>query len=184
LKDGMDVGVRVYPAANSSENDLVEYRWTCQGRVLRVVLSINAIKIVFDLNELSACRQKDLGAACVAAAREWVESVLKLERAKSGGPSYPTYKVDLPWPDELRDGASFSSNPDQNLIRMSAERWYRRVDAFVENGVLSILVYRKSGQLMTFFDGSKWFPDDFRAKVHEKARQEGKLAPNAPDPQK
>jgi hypothetical protein len=35
-----------------------------------------------------------------------------------------------------------------------------RVDAFAENGRLSILIYKKIEQLMGYLDGSRWFLEE------------------------
>ncbi len=170
-----NLAIRVSAAQSIKQDDLIEYCWTVEGRPLRAVASLNALKLDFDLAQLPACH-RTLGQACVFAARNWIESVIKLE-GKFGAPEAPTkYRVELPWPDELTDGVKFSSAPEQELPRLPGmPRWHARVDAFVEDGVLSILIYKKIGQLMHFQDGSKWFDDEFRALVHRKARELGKL---------
>lgn len=166
LKAGFELGVKVYAAKTNQENDLVEYRWLAGGRPIRVVVSLNAIKIDLELDQLAECGDGDRGLACVNAARAWAGDVIKLngEQPTVGGSIH--YRVMLPWPDKLVDGIWFSSSPDQNIMRLRGwPRWDQRVDAFVENGTLSVLIYRKIGQLMGYQDGSEWFDDAFRRSV-------------------
>jgi hypothetical protein len=53
---------------------------------------------------------------------------------------------------------------------MDAAQWHERVDGLVESDTLSLLFNMKPGKLAFFRDGSKWFPDDFRQLVHERAQ--------------
>jgi len=180
VKDGLDLRVGVFAARDSTEDDVVEYRWTYGGKALRLVVSRNATALDFALDQLSGCRQGDRAGACVAGARAWVEEVLELRGEYSILEHHIEYCVDLPWPNELRDGVWFSSAPEQNLMRLRGMPfWHDRVDAFVENGTLSILIYRKVGQLLGYQDGSQWFSDDFRELIHRKAAEQGKTQPEA-----
>jgi hypothetical protein len=175
-KDDLVLVVRLMPAATATENDLVEYHWDYEDRPIRAVVSRNAMKIDFDLEFVRDC-QGTVGASCVNEVRGWVEEVLKLEGEYPSLKQPVPYQVHLPWPDELTDGIAFSSAPEQNIMRLPGiPRYFDRVDAFVENGTLSILIYRKVGQLMGYQDGSQWFPEDFRAAVLERSRELGKAA--------
>lgn len=169
VKDGLDLRVRVFAARDSSEDDLVEYRWAYRDRALRVLVGRNAVSMGFALDQLPACQGGHRGAPCVAAVRSWVEETLRLEGKYSGPNMEIEYKVDLPWPPELRDGVWFSSAPEQNLMSLRGMPfWHDRVDAFVDGGILNILIFRKVGQLQHYQDGSKWFPDDFRKLIRER----------------
>jgi len=175
VKEDINLQIHVFAATDKTQHDLVEYHWTYNSKPLRFVVGRNGMKIDFDLEQISTC-QVTHGAACVDEAKRWVKEVLKLEgKYPALGHSIP-YQVQFPWPDELSDGVSFSSAPEQDLTLLyGIPRLFDRVDAFVENGVLSVLIYKKIGQLMGYQDGSKWFKDEFRTIVHEKAREQGKL---------
>lgn len=171
LAEGVELRVRVFVAIDDNQNGLIEYRWTHDGRPIRVVCSRNATKIDFDLECLAPC-EGTRGASCVAAAREWVEDVLKLEGKYPSLKTPIEYQVSLPWPEELSEGVAFSSAAEQSIMRLyGIPRYFDRVDAFIENGALSILLYRNVGQLPGYQDGSKWFADEFRAEVLERARK-------------
>jgi hypothetical protein len=172
IKEDLDVAIRIFAAEDKAENDLVEYRWSCVGLPLRVVQSLNALRVEFDLSALPECRQATRGPQCVTAARDWVEGVIKLQGGTEDDETNPSWSLDVPWPTELVDGAWFSSAPEQNIVRLSGpNRLHKRVDAFVEDGMLSLLFYKKIPQLIGYADGSKWFPDEFRELVHQKARE-------------
>lgn len=163
--------VRVYAAREPAEDDVVEYRWEHEGREIRVVATRNALRFDFDLTAIERDqRLAAYGRRPIDRVKGWLPEILRLE----GQDRYEQeYQVDLNWPDELADGVEFSSAPDQDLNRLT--QWHRRVDGFVHENVLSILIYKKPAQLMHFQDGSKWFPDDFRAEIHARVR-------NLPDP--
>jgi|GEM_PF-2408606 len=173
LEPGVELEVRAAAAQTPQQNDLVEFRWQLQGRPIRVVASANAFKIDFDLRQLSSCSGGVRGGACIGEARTWVERVLKLEGEQRAVNRPIGYRVELPWPDSLSDGVRFCSSPEQNIMRLRGwPQWFDRVDAFVENEVLSFLIYRSIGQRMTSFrDGSKWFPEDFRKQILSKAKE-------------
>jgi len=167
-----DLGIRVFASRKETENDLIEFHWQHNGRPLRVVTSRNAMRVDFDLRHVIACHQT-LGAACVAATRQWVEEVVKLAGEYSILHHEIVYRVTLPWPAQLHNGTWFSSAPEQDLTQLRGlPFWHDRVDAFVDDGTLSILVYRKTGQRMGYPDGSMWFDDDFRALVQRKAAEQ------------
>lgn len=175
IRENADLQFLVIAAGADNQSDLARYCWNYNGRRLCVVTSLNALRVDFELKYVPQC-QWTRAAACVDGARKWVEEVLRLEGEYSVLDDNISYRVELPWPSQLVDGLSFSSAPEQNIMRLPGmPRWYERVDAFVENGVLSILIYKKIGQLMGYQDGSKWFPDDFRALVHQKALEQGRL---------
>ena len=83
------------------------------------------------------------------------------------------YELHIPWPKVLTDGVTFCSNPGQDLLAMDVYFWFKRVDGFVDGRTLSLQFYTKPGQRVEYADGSKWFSDDFRAFIHQKAKEQG-----------
>jgi hypothetical protein len=133
---------RMFSTTDESEDDLVDYRWTFNGLSLRAVQSLNAVKLDIPLGAQSDVQKvKDL-----------VDSVARLKGTDVDGKEY---EVKLQWPNKLSDGVRFSSNPNSNI--RSLLRWQDRLDAFVEKGRLSILIYKKIPQLAGYQDGSQWF---------------------------
>jgi hypothetical protein len=157
---------RVYAASSPNEDDLVEYRWRFMNQGIRAIASLNAFRLDIDLDELSSNASLDqFGQTRLGRAKGLVSRLLKLE----GQDRYrEDFKINIPWPATLGNGVAFCTNPDQSIIVLM--RWHRRLDFYVENGVLSILIYKKIPQLAFWQDGSKWFKDDFRALVHSKAK--------------
>jgi hypothetical protein len=133
---------RTYSAASPGQSDLVEFRWAFNGMALRAVQSLNALKVEIPLG----------GRTRVDEVKALVNSVVKLKGTDLDGRDYDAR---LRWPNAVADGARFSSNPDANLFHMNA--WHERVDALVEGGRLSVLIYKKIPQLMGYQDGSQWF---------------------------
>jgi len=132
----------IFFAKEPSQSDLVEYRWTFNGVQLRMVQSLNALKLEIPL--AASWRLEDVKAL--------VGSIVKLK----GTDRYDRkYEVHLRWPEKLTDGVQFSSNPSLSLRFIIT--WPDRVDAFVENGRLNILIYKKIDQLAGYQDGSRWF---------------------------
>lgn len=167
--------VGVFAAVDRSQNDLVEYRWEHEGVDIRLLSSIDVVQIELNIDQLE--KQARFRMTTADYLRDLLPTILRLE----GEDQYKVhYQVILPWPKSLEDGLEFSTNPDQSLIFLT--RWHQRVDAFVEGRKFFLLVYKKPDQLMNFRDGSKWFSDDFRQFVHDKAREQGKLPPEAPTP--
>jgi len=148
VREDVDLQIHVFAATDKTQHDLVQYRWTYNNKRLRVIVGLNGMKIDFDLKQIPEC-QATSGDACVDEAKRWVEDALKLEgKYPTLGQSIP-YQVQFPWPDDLSDGTSFSSAPEQDIMRLrGAPRYFDRVDVFVENGILSVLIYKRIGQLM------------------------------------
>jgi len=170
--------VRVFGSRKEGEDDLVEYRWTVMGQNLRVVASQNAARLDIDLDELLENPSlAEFGRTEVARAAELLEHTLRMRGRPIGG-SEP-YELHIGWPDTLTEGMRFSTNPDKVLYSMAAERWFERVDFFIRNRTLSVMGYFKLRQLMGPQDGSKWFPDEFRAEIHERTRRLGDLSPES-----
>jgi len=168
LKEHIDAAVRVYMAFNRAQDDLVEFQWTYRGNRMTVLVGRNGSRIQFRLNEIPAC-QLTRGAVCVDSAKNWVETVLRLKGVDRFDQEY---RVEFAWPDQLVDGVSFSSAPDRDVMKVF--RWHWRVDAEIEKGILTVLIYKRIAQLMSYQDGSKWFPEEFRTFLHQKAREQGK----------
>lgn len=165
--------VRIYAAFAKDQDDIVELSWKYHGQNLRLTSSINAMRLDIDLDEVGRNSQLDqFGLQRLDRVRGLVAAIVSLQGRKAYGEDY---QIELPWPDTLEEGVTFCFNPNQSIRTLM--RWYQRIDAFVHDGVLSILVYKHIPQMMTYKDGSKWFPDDFRAMIHERARAQGKLPP-------
>jgi hypothetical protein len=133
---------RTFTATAQSQNDLVEYRWTFAGVPMRVVQSLNAVKIEIPLSGHGDT--KDVSAL--------VAAIVKLKGTDIEGRDY---EVHLRWPNALADGTQFSSNPSVSILSLSS--WHDRIDAFVEGDRLNILIYKKIPQLAGYKDGSTWF---------------------------
>lgn len=136
------LATRTFAATAQSQNDLVEYRWTFAGVPLRVVQSLNAVKIEIPLSGHGDT--KDVSAL--------VAAIVKLKGTDIAGRDY---EVHLRWPSALADGTQFSSNPSVSILSLSS--WHDRIDAFVEGDRLNILIYKKIPQLAGYKDGSTWF---------------------------
>jgi len=175
---GGDFDVRVFAAYNKSQHDLIEYTWKRFGQNLRIVAGLNAMHLDIDLDEV--LRNPELnqyGNNLLPRTRGLISKVLRLAGADT---SRQRFEINLPWPNELADGTVFCSDSEKSI--MNLWQWHQRIDAYVHDGVLSILIYKKIAQLMGYRDGSKWFDDDFRALIHEKAREQGKVPPEQPNP--
>jgi len=137
-------------------------------RPITVIVSNNARRFEFDLTAIPAYTRAR-GATCVAEAKTWVESIIQMEgvdRFKHA------YRIELNWPEVLETGVTFSSAPDLDIAQ--ALEWHYRVDAQVEGDLLVIFVYKRFQHIQGGYqDGSKWFSDEFRQLVHDKAVQEG-----------
>jgi len=169
LKEHIDAEVRVFMAITRAQDDLVEFQWTYRDNRMMVLVGNNGSRIQFRLNEIPAC-QFTRGAACVDGVKSWVEAVLRLNGVDRFGQEY---RVEFPWPDQLVDGISFSSAPDRDVMKVF--RWHWRVDAELEKGILTVLIYKRIAQLMSYQDGSKWFPGEFCTLLRKKARDQGKV---------
>jgi hypothetical protein len=165
-KDCGDTTIRACATLNSSGNDLVEYRWVFLGHELRATSSINAIRIDIGMSEFGDNADKD-DAYSSEAIVAFVSRLIRLNGTNHYGEEF---SLDIPWPHDLRDGQSFSTNPDKSILHL--QRWHDRVDVFVDGKTLSIIIYKKIPQMMQIQDGSKWFDDEFRALVHAKAKSE------------
>ena len=174
------MAVAAYAARNDEENDLVEYRWVYLGQTIRAVRSLSALQIDLDLDEINNnVELAQFGKLEVQRVRGFVEHIIRME-GESHEFKPQRFRIDIPWPASLTDELEFSTNPDRNLLHMDVYRWYERIDFWVHGRTFSIRFYRKPGQLMGLPDGSKWFPDDFRALVQSKMQAQRKLAPPVP----
>ncbi|MBU0718344.1 MAG: hypothetical protein KJ749_08855 [Planctomycetes bacterium] len=169
--EGGEFRVRVFAAYDKSQDDLIEYTWTRFGQNLRIVAGINAMRLDIDLDEVRANPElDDCGRTLLARTQGLVSRVIRL----SGRDIHKQqFEVKLPWPNTLANGVAFSSAPDRPLN--SVTPWHERVDVFVEDGTLSILLYKLIQQLGAYRVGSQWFSDDFRELVHRKAEEQGRV---------
>jgi len=177
LKPGR-MAVRVFAAYEPSQCDLVEYRWEHEGLHLRVLAALEVVRLDLDLDEVSQAARTSR-----TNTRAYLRDLLpKLVRLKGQTKTVPSidYDVDVPLPDDLVEGVEFSSNPEKPFTGMDIYRWYERIDGFVESGHLAFLFYMKPLQRPEFEDASKWFDDEFRQLVHQKAREQGKFPPETP----
>lgn len=161
------MAVRAYAAYGAAQDDLIEYRWRHEGQNLRVLASRNAMRLEIDMDELARdSRLAHFEERDVNRLRQWLGEVLRLE-GKDVWDS--EYRIEFTWPEALLDSTVFSSNPDQDLNRLT--RWHQRVDIFVVGRTMNLLIYKKPDQLLHFQDGSTWFTEDFRRLVHERSRE-------------
>jgi len=176
---GGDFDVRVFAAYDKSQDDLIEYSWNAGGMPMRATSSRNAISLAFPLSEIDENVALDkYGDNRVERARGWLTTIFKLQ----GRDQYKQeYSIPVPCPDMLEDGAKWSSAPERRVNAVFI--WHQRLDAYVENRVLFVLTYKMPPRLGGYQDGSKWFDDDFRALIHEKAREQGKEPPEQPNPE-
>jgi len=166
LREGITLNVALRAARDQSENDLIKCEWKFKGRRLQALLEANGVRVLFDLSQLAEC-ETTRGAPCVRAAQTWVSQTLKTD----GKDRYDhDFQVALPWPEELVDGVWFSSAPDLEITNVL--RWHARVDAEVQNAVLTVYAYKRIPQLMSFQDGSKWFDKTFRADILSKSNEQ------------
>jgi len=177
------MSVRVFASDTKELDDLVEYRWMHMGQNLRVVASRNAARLDLDLDEVDQNPElRQLGSTQLQRVRALVEGTVRLH-GEAWSDELPAFDVEIPWPDALSDGMRFSTNPEQSIQAMDGLRWFTRVDFFVHDAVLSVMFYFKLGQRAGPEDGSKWFDDNFRAQVRERAREQGKI-PAEPVPER
>ena len=163
--------VRTFAAFTHEQDDLLELSWVFLGQHLRMISSINAMRLDIDLGEIDRNNVLDqFGMTRHDRTKGLIAAVVRLEGENTYGEHY---QIELPWPDTLQDGVAFCSNPDRSIRTLG--RWHQRIDAFVNNGVLSILSYKHIPQMTMYRDASKWFDNDFRAWVHQEAREQGKV---------
>lgn len=173
--------IRAFAVTNKEQHDLVEYSWLYMGQNLRVVVSINAMRLDIDLRELADNPElSEFGRTRVRRAIGLVENIVRM-RGETFSLDPQPFEVHIPWPDVLTDGTRFSTSPNRNISSMNSVFWFHRIDFSVHDQTLSVMFYFKPGQLVGPQDGSKWFPNEFRALVHEKARDQGKPAPDTPE---
>lgn len=155
--------VRYFRSVNENEKDLVEFRWDFDGKLLRYVENINAAKIEIPLGDILDEKK----------AEALVSSIVKLSAQDQFSAEEPTsdlhstnnsavqkpkfYQIKLKWPVQLTNGIQFSSDANQFPFNMGV--WYDRVDAFVLNGKLSIIFYKRRWYAANpgFLAANKWF---------------------------
>jgi hypothetical protein len=135
------VRTRIFRAANSDQDDLVELSWSFQKHDCRALQSLNAVKL-----EIAR------GASGPNELRSLADDMVRLTGDDVVGRAYA---VSLQWPAALTPGTTFSSNPKADITSLRV--WHERVDAIVERASLTLLFYKKVPQLMGYQDGSGWF---------------------------
>lgn len=167
--------IRVYATTSPEQDDLIECSWQFLGQSIRALLGIDMLRIDINMTEVGARGSLDVfGNEPLARLKSLVSALIKFDGIDL---NQRAYHVDFPWPSSLVDGTVICTNSDQDLTRMDYYQWYNRVDAFVAGHTFSLLFNMKPGQIIGFRDGAKMFLDDFRAQVHQKAREQGKLPP-------
>ena len=147
---------------------------------MRALARKGVLRLDIQLDQAKENRELDeYGPAELDRVKGFVSSVLRLKGETATLEPY-SYELHIPWPSELVHGVSFCSSPTMNIMFMDVYFWFRRVDAFVGNRTLSLLFYMKPGQRVGYPGGSTWFSDDFRAWVHQQAREQGRV-PKKPD---
>ncbi|MBI4718071.1 MAG: hypothetical protein HY763_09725 [Planctomycetes bacterium] len=165
--------IRVAASTSPDQDDIIEYRWKYDPIEMELRQSLNAIELRVDLKELEAAAKAAWDSSTgLAVVRSLVGALLKLRGRDGYGREFA---LEIPWPSRLVDGMEFSTNPERRIDELQA--WHERVDFAVRGGSLRVLLYNRIPQFPGFRDGSKWFPDDFRAMVHQKAREQGKPTP-------
>ena len=140
------VNVSYFKSVNEKEKDLIESRWNFDGKLLRYIENINAAKIEIPLDDtLDEEKAKSL-----------LSSIVKL----SGQDPFSKaefYQINLKWPVKLTNGIQFSSDVSQFPFNMPV--WYNRVDAFVSNGKLSVIFYKRRWHAANpgFLADNNWF---------------------------
>ena len=66
----------------------------------------------------------------------------------------------------LQEGASFSSNPEADLMSMGS--WEDRADGGIRCGKLYFMCFKRTQQIMGYWAGEQWFEDGFRARLSGK----------------
>ena len=161
--------VHVFAAQDDRSDDLVDYRWMHMGQHLRVVGSRNAVRLDIDLNEVDRNSElREFGKTQIQRIQGLVENTIRLS-GKTFALDPQPFEIQIPWPEALHDGMQFSTNEKRSIISMDSVRWFERVDFFVRDGTLSIFCYFKPGKLVGAQNGSKWFPEDFRRLILNKA---------------
>ena len=134
--DSPTVDVSRFNGTREGQLDVLRYRWTVDGIIVEARETANGLDIRFPVER----------------ARQLVPRVLRLAGTDTLDRDY---RIEVPWPDELADGVSFSTNPDKSLLGLRT--WHDRIDFYVERRTLHALVYRKNPQRLMFEDGSVWF---------------------------
>jgi hypothetical protein len=134
---------RVFAARSAEQDDLIEFRWNYSGHELRLVESLNAVKVQIQFAKASIP---------VEDAKAVVERIINTTGVDRYGKQY---SIKFQWPTTLSDGTKFSSNPAADILHLNA--WHDRVDATVQGRALNLLFYKKISQLIGYQDGSNWF---------------------------
>ncbi|MFM9962444.1 MAG: hypothetical protein ACKV2Q_14625 [Planctomycetaceae bacterium] len=150
-----DAKIRVFAASGTKERDLLEMTWAHRGVPLRWIMSANVSDIQFPLPPFREGTANDVSGQKVA---EFVGEVLRLKGEIPGLDR--DFKVDLPWPDTLDNGISFSSNSKVNITDVIW--WFDRWDVVIKDNTVHILIYSRNPQIAGFDDGSQFFPAEFR----------------------
>lgn len=159
-----DAKIRVFAASGQKERDLLEMTWFHRGVPLRWIMSANVSDVHFSLQPFREGTATEISGQKVA---EFVSEVLRLKGEIPGLDR--DFKVDLPWPDKLDNGISFSSNSKVNITDVIW--WFDRWDVVIKDNTVHILIYSRNPQIAGFDDGSQYFPAEFRKQQLENQRK-------------
>lgn len=155
--------MRYFRSVNENEKDLVQFRWDFDGKLLRYVENINVAKIEIPLDDI--LDEKKAEALVSSIVKLSAQDEFSVEEPSSGLHSTnefavqkpKLYQIKLKWPVKLTNGIQFSSDASQIPFNMRV--WYNRVDAFVLNGKLSVIFYKRRWGAANpgFLASNKWF---------------------------
>ncbi len=143
---------RYFLAYKNTEYDLLEYKWSFSGHSLRIVESLNAVKLEIPLKFTESLSR-------TVFAKSAVESIVNLRGIDAYGQNY---RIELQWPNSLNDGVTFSSNPQENIVSIS--HWHDRIDIFVKDDLVSLIFYKKIPQLLGYQNGFGWISQHVEKK--------------------
>ena len=130
--------------------DLAELELSKPGsRRIRVLRSVNGMRIILPLNSDGE------DAPDAKAVLETVKSLFRTD----GPQPINLKKIERVWPEELMDGAQFSTSTNPKSKILLVMRWSDRLDFRVESGQLHVLFYMLNSQKAQPFDGREWFPE-------------------------
>lgn len=161
-----DAKIRVFAAADKTENDLVELTWKSRDILLRWVQARNIWVLEFSLESFQSENSKsddDVGQSV----QLFLSEVMRLHGETDFATRAP-YDIKFPWPDTLKDGLELTSDADRDFVGM--RRWQDRVDIVIDKRQIKVITYHQPVNLAYFEDGSQFFPEEFRKTVLARMR--------------
>ena len=146
-----DARIRVSAALRKGEKDLIELSWDAFDTEIRWVLGQNICCLIVPVAKFDSTEQF----------QGFLEKVYLMEDEPNW---YQPYKVEMPWPETLRNGIGISSDICKHPS-MDVFAWPIRVDLVVRSGAAHVLTYHRNMQIPGFEPGDDWFSDKFVRKV-------------------